>query len=77
MCIDLPDLTLLRKELIVIVEVIAYCVLLGRCVTHSYETSAFRFQVMDGVLWVDHFPWSKYPDGVVPEALTPWDTTNW
>lgn len=45
--------------------------------SHSFETSAFRFQIVDGRLWVTHFPWTKYPEGVVPAALTPWDKTNW
>lgn len=48
-----------------------------RWVSHSFETSAFRFQIVDGRLWVTHFPWAKYPDGVVPTGLTPWDKTNW
>ena len=48
-----------------------------RWVSHSFETSAFRVQIVDGRLWVTHFPWVKYPDGVVPAGLTPWDKTNW
>ncbi len=48
-----------------------------RWVRHSFETSAVRVQVIDGRLWVTHFPWVKYPAGVVPAGLTPWDKTNW
>ena len=33
-------------------------------------------QIVDGRLWVTHFPWTRWPDGVVPLGLTPWDSTN-
>ena len=31
---------------------------------------------MDARLSVHHFGWEKWPDGVVPRGITPWDETN-
>ena len=39
----------------------------------TLEHSGFRFQVINGSLWVDHLPWRNYEGGVVSHALTPDD----
>ena len=37
----------------------------------TYEHSGFRFQIINGTLFVDHLPWHNYEGGVVTHALTP------
>ena len=37
----------------------------------TLEHSGFRFQIINGTLFVDHLPWHKYEGGVVHHALTP------
>jgi len=37
----------------------------------TYEHSGFRFQIVNGTLFVDHLPWHNYWGGVVSHALTP------
>ena len=37
----------------------------------TYEHSGFRFQIINGTLFVDHLPWHNYAGGVVSHALTP------
>ena len=37
----------------------------------TLEHSGFRFQIINGPLWIDHLPWHNYEGGVVPHALTP------
>jgi hypothetical protein len=37
----------------------------------TLEHSGFRFQIINGTLFVDHLPWHNYAGGVVDHALTP------
>lgn len=39
----------------------------------TFEHSGFRFQIINGSLWLDHLPWRNYAAGVVSHALTPDD----
>jgi hypothetical protein len=37
----------------------------------TYEVSGFRFQIINGTLWVDHVPWRHiHPRGVPDASLT-------